>query len=207
MTGKSVRQLTDEMENGGISAQMVAAAFQAASGPGGRFNGMMDKMSGTMTGLLSTLMDAVSMGLKPIGDAAASVLKPLAKFAIGAAEAFQAFAEKNSDILRVVAMVLLGMVAVGGVLAGLGFAAIAVSTVFGGMATVIGAFAGAISFIFSPLGAALAILAALAVGAGTSVTRLSRCWHRSLVHWSRFARGSCKFGTCFRLRSVRSSRR
>ncbi len=82
MTGKSVRQLTDEMENGGISAQMVAAAFQAASGPGGRFNGMMDKMSGTMTGLLSTLMDAVSMGLKPIGDAAASVLKPLGKFAI-----------------------------------------------------------------------------------------------------------------------------
>lgn len=165
MTGKSVRQLTDEMENGGISAQMVAAAFQAAAGPGGRFNGMMDKMSGTMTGLLSTLIDAVSMGLKPIGDAAASVLKPLAKFAIGAASAFQAFAERNQRLLRIVAMVLLGLVAVGGVIAGIGFAAIALSTIFGALATITSAIAGAIGFLFSPLGAVLVTLTAAAVAA------------------------------------------
>lgn len=163
MTGKSVKQLSKEMEEGQISTQMLTAAFRAAAGPGGRFHGMMDKQSKTLTGLLSTLLDAVSFGIKPLGDAAAEVLKPLASFAIGAAEAFQAFAERNKGLMRVVAGVLLGLTAVGGVLAAIGFGALAFSVVLGGLAAAFSAVMTAVVFLISPIGALIASLVAAGV--------------------------------------------
>jgi tape measure domain-containing protein len=127
MTGKSVMQLSKDMEDGKISGQMLTAAFAGAAGPGGRFNGMMSKMSGTTKGLLSTLIDAIQFGLKPIGDAAAEVLKPMVKWAIEVADSFKSFMERNKGLARVLAMVFMGMVAIGGALAAIGFTALAFS--------------------------------------------------------------------------------
>lgn len=152
MTGKSMLQLSKDMEDGKITAQMLTAAFRAAAGPGGKFNGMMDKMSGTSKGLMSTLIDAVSFGLKPIGDAATEVLKPLVTWTIGAAEAFQAFMERNKGLTRVISSVLLGLAAVGGVLAAIGFGALALSTVVGGLAAAFSALMGTIMVLLSPIG-------------------------------------------------------
>lgn len=55
-TGRSMEQLKDDMAKGRISAEMVAQAFAAATGPGGRFHNMMEKVSQTAAGKFSTLM-------------------------------------------------------------------------------------------------------------------------------------------------------
>lgn len=68
-TGKSMAQLKQEMEKGQISFDMVTAAFESATSEGGRFNGMMDKMSQTTAGKLSTLQDNFTENiLKPFGE-------------------------------------------------------------------------------------------------------------------------------------------
>lgn len=60
-TGKSMAVLKDEMAKGGISADMVTKAFQAATSQGGLFYGAMDKQSKTFEGQMSTLKDNIRM--------------------------------------------------------------------------------------------------------------------------------------------------
>lgn len=67
-TGKSMAVLKKEMEDGKISADMVTQAFEAATGPGGRFFGMMERQSKTFLGLLSTLRDEWSEMLTMVGE-------------------------------------------------------------------------------------------------------------------------------------------
>lgn len=161
-TGKSVAELQKEMEGGQISAQMLTDAFASASGPGGKFNGMMEKQSNTAIGLWSTLQDAVSFGFKPLGDAAIAILKPLVQFAIGAADAFSAFMEANKGVAKAIAYVLIGMVAVGGILTVVGLSALALGLVIGGVATAITYAMTALATLFSPIG--LAVLGFIALG-------------------------------------------
>lgn len=66
-TGESMASLREKMEKGGISAQMVADAFKAASSEGGQFHGMMERRSKTFTGLMSTLKGDVESALAAIG--------------------------------------------------------------------------------------------------------------------------------------------
>ncbi|GLI51354.1 hypothetical protein TSYNTROOL_14400 [Tepidanaerobacter syntrophicus] len=56
-TGKSIGELREIMEKGGISADMVKAAFKAATSEGGRFFNGMESASKTFAGRLSTLKD------------------------------------------------------------------------------------------------------------------------------------------------------
>lgn len=66
-TGVSMGELKKQMEDGGISAQMVADAFRSATSEGGRFFGMSDRQSKTLQGQMSKLSDAVSMAMTEIG--------------------------------------------------------------------------------------------------------------------------------------------
>jgi tape measure domain-containing protein len=83
-TGLSMAKLKEQMEKGRISADMVAAAFQSATGPGGMFYQMMEKQSQTMAGRWSTLMDNAKMRLLAIGEA----LKPVINFVLDLTSAF-----------------------------------------------------------------------------------------------------------------------
>lgn len=56
-TGKSIGELKEIMENGGISSDMVTAAFKSATSEGGRFFNGMENASKTFAGRLSTLKD------------------------------------------------------------------------------------------------------------------------------------------------------
>ncbi|MBC8587114.1 tape measure protein [Paratissierella segnis] len=58
-TGKSIGELKDIMSKGGISSDMVTAAFKSATEEGGRFFNGMENASKTFRGRLSTLKDAV----------------------------------------------------------------------------------------------------------------------------------------------------
>lgn len=74
-TGESMASLKKKMEDGKISTDMVRDAFKSATGEGGRFYGMMDKQSRTLSGLWSTMKDNISIALISIGDKMAPALK------------------------------------------------------------------------------------------------------------------------------------
>lgn len=63
LTGKSVATLKEEMSDGAISADLVRKAFERATGPGGRFEGMIDKMAKTVPGAFEQLKGKFSQGL------------------------------------------------------------------------------------------------------------------------------------------------
>lgn len=56
MTGKTYAELQDAMSKGQISADMVAAAMKRATSEGGKFYQMMDKMSASTGGRISTVI-------------------------------------------------------------------------------------------------------------------------------------------------------
>lgn len=104
MTGKSMGKLREEMEKGKISSKMVEAAFQHATSKGGMFFEMMDKMSQTANGKLSTLVGSLKqtgaeLGLKllPYLNRFLDFMMPLADW-IG----------RNGDMIIQLTAVLLG---------------------------------------------------------------------------------------------------
>ena len=68
LTGKSVATLKDEMSKGAISADLVRKAFEKATGPGGKFNNMIDSMAKTVPGAFDQLKGKASAGLLRIYD-------------------------------------------------------------------------------------------------------------------------------------------
>ncbi len=69
LTGESMVDLRKRMEAGGISIAEVERAFASATGPGGRFFGLMEKQSATLLGRFSTLKDNIAIAIRPIGEA------------------------------------------------------------------------------------------------------------------------------------------
>lgn len=70
-TGKSMSVLKKEMEDGKISAEMVADAFKTATSEGGLFYKGMERGSKTLSGTFSTLMDNIKLmaaGLAGLAD-------------------------------------------------------------------------------------------------------------------------------------------
>lgn len=77
-TGKSMATLKDEMSKGLITFNDVKMAMIDATSAGGRFYGMMDKQSATLSGRLSTLSDTWALVGKSIGEK----FLPMAKAAV-----------------------------------------------------------------------------------------------------------------------------
>lgn len=59
MTGESYASLQEKMSKGLITTDMVAAAMKRATSEGGKFYQMMDKMSATTGGRISSVMDNI----------------------------------------------------------------------------------------------------------------------------------------------------
>lgn len=76
-TGESMDEVRTRMEAGAVSFQEVANVLQAATGPGGRFAGMLERISNTLRGQFSKAMAQLKLAVLPIGE---SVLKPLTDF-------------------------------------------------------------------------------------------------------------------------------
>lgn len=73
-TGKSIGVLKEEMSKGAISAKMVEDAFISATSEGGKFYGMLESQSKTLTGSLSNLEGAWSDMLNDIGTRTEGVM-------------------------------------------------------------------------------------------------------------------------------------
>lgn len=57
MTGKTMAEVRDEMSKGNVSIDMVRAAFAKATSEGGRYYGMIDKLSESASGKFGELKD------------------------------------------------------------------------------------------------------------------------------------------------------
>ena len=73
-TGKSMRELKDEMSKGAISVQMVEQAFIDATSAGGKFYKMSEKQSETINGQLAKLGDTIDRTLNEIGRSNESII-------------------------------------------------------------------------------------------------------------------------------------
>lgn len=67
-TGESMASLKKRMEDGGISAAMVAKAFETATSEGGKFHGMTERMSESTLGLYSTLKDNAGTAVRTMTE-------------------------------------------------------------------------------------------------------------------------------------------
>ena len=111
LTGKSVAQLKEEMSKGLVTFDMVRAAFQRATGEGGKFANMTERIAETSYGafeqlkgkLVSTLLElynVIQPLIIPVLTALGKVLDLIGKFAQWAAENLS----KIAPILKVVAV-------------------------------------------------------------------------------------------------------
>lgn len=73
-TGKSIGVLKEEMSKGAISAKMVEDAFISATSEGGKFHGMLESQSKSLTGSLSNLEGAWNDMLNDIGTRTEGVM-------------------------------------------------------------------------------------------------------------------------------------
>lgn len=74
-TGIAVAELKDQMSKGAITADMVTAAFRAATSEGGLFFGNLEAQSQTLAGKLSTLKDNFVTALQNMAEAFLPLLK------------------------------------------------------------------------------------------------------------------------------------
>lgn len=77
-TGRDLGELKEEMAKGNITVEMVEDAFKSATGEGGSFNGMLDKMNETLSGKLQNAMMRVNELLLQLY----TVLEPIISFSL-----------------------------------------------------------------------------------------------------------------------------
>lgn len=113
LTGKSVAQLKDDMSKGLITFDMVRAAFQRATGEGGKFNNMTEKIAQTSYGafeqlkgkLISTLLqlyNVIQPLIIPVLNALGKGLEFIGKMADWASQHLSTIA----PVIKVVAVAL-----------------------------------------------------------------------------------------------------
>jgi tape measure domain-containing protein len=73
-TGKSVKQLKEEMSEGAISAEMVAQAFADVTAEGGKFHGMLEAQSKGIEGMKAKFSGAVQDALNEMGTASQGIV-------------------------------------------------------------------------------------------------------------------------------------
>lgn len=162
---------------GQIQFKHLQVALRDLTSNGGKFEGMMEKMSGTAAGKFSTAMDNLKLALLPIGNA----LLPMVSAGLDmVTKAFQWGAKAIEPYARyvpILAVAAAGVVAFGAALLGVGvavqiglFAVSTITTIFGGFMTVLLAVSTilvsgvglAFAFLVSPIG----LIAAGLIGLG-----------------------------------------
>ena len=164
-TGRSMRELNDAMEKGEISAAMLQNAFVTASGAGGKFNGMMEKQSKTLIGLLSTLFDNAAMVARAFGDTLVPAIKRSLTVGIALSKFITKWIADNKELVGIIASVAAGIFIATSAIFALGVASMSASFFMGIMASGFAAITSVVGFLFSPLGALVGVLVGLGVAA------------------------------------------
>lgn len=169
-TGKTVGYWKEQMSKGKVTMDMVTQAMEDATSEGGRYYNMMQKMSKTAGGQLSTLQDNWNMTLASFGKQ----ILPIAIKGMGALtkvfEKLNSMTEGQKKFLLVVA----GIVAIiGPLVAGIG-------TVISAIASLSVA-AGALGIT---VGAALGWIAGIPIAIAAVVTAIVLLWKNWTKIWN-----------------------
>lgn len=155
-TGKSMSELKETMEKGGISAETVRKAFEVATSSGGRFYKAMDTASKTFEGQMSTLSDTVKTTLgavtKPLFDMLAQKVIPAVTQKLKQLQTW--FEGLNPTVKKVILVVTLLVAAFGPLLLLIGGVMMAVSA----MGSVLAAIGAPVIIAVVAIGALIAAL-------------------------------------------------
>ena len=111
MTGKSVAQLKDEMAKGLITFDMVQAAFQKATGEGGKFNNMTERIADTAYGAFEQLKGKLIGTLLELYNVIQPFIIPVLNAVGKGLELIGKMAGWASDHLNVLIPVVVGLTA------------------------------------------------------------------------------------------------
>lgn len=133
-SGKTIAELRDEMEKGGISADQITEAFKSATSEGGRFKDGMLEASKTLAGLTSTMQDDVGALLRAVGQSLIDMLAlkdRMIDISNAAKEALKWFNELEGGMQELVSTVAALALAFGPLLIAWKVGAIAVGIIIG----------------------------------------------------------------------------
>lgn len=97
-TGKSMNELDKMMSAGKITVDMVTQAMQSATGEGGRFHGMMNKLGNTLQGRISTFMDKLNTAAAKLGN----IILPVVNKALDGFNFLLSFISENGPAIATV---------------------------------------------------------------------------------------------------------
>ena len=161
-TGKTVGYWKEQMSKGKVTMDMVTQAMKDATSEGGRYYNMMQKMSKTAGGQLSTLQDNWNMTLASFGRE----ILPIAIKGMSALSNLLAKINAMTPAQKKTMLVIAGIVAlIGPLVAGIG-------TVIS-IITSLSVVAGTLGIT---MGAALGIVAGIPLAIGAVVTALVLLW-------------------------------
>lgn len=123
-TGKSVGYWKDEMSKGKVTVAMVEQAMKDATSAGGRFNGMMDKMSQTASGKLSTMLDNFNTAMAQLGQVLLPYVTKGVEFLTAA---FEKFTKLSPGTQKMILLFGALAAAIGPMITGLGSLFIAIT--------------------------------------------------------------------------------
>ena len=156
----SIKKMTEE---GKIGFPELQKALDYLTNSGGQFEGLMAAQSQTLAGLFSTLKDNIGITLATIGRSIVEAFDLRTKLGsaletLGRVKDFIVnLAQTNPALLKTAVIIAAVAAAIGPLLVGLG----AVVGAVGNLVPVVGALTSAFAFLLSPLGLAIAGLAAL----------------------------------------------
>ncbi len=152
------------VESGQVNFANLEQAFKSLTSKGGIFANQMAIKAQTLTGLFSSMKDAISAAILPIGEELVKAIKPIVVAVTSILIPVGEFISKNRQMVTIIAAVAAAGVAVGGVLLTIGGSIFAVGAALGGLAGMIPAIIAGLTAIGSALVAAAPVIAAVVAG-------------------------------------------
>jgi tape measure domain-containing protein len=183
-TGRSMKQLLVDMEAGAVSADQVAAAFASVTGPGGRFNKILELISNTAVGQFNKLKAGIKIAVIALGNELLPAITGVLKYINNLIPSITAVVKANASWAKVIGAVVVGISAL--------LAAIfSIGVTFQVAAFAATGFVGAISLLLNPI----TLISAGVIALGAAFVRFTN------VGSAAFGFLSDKFGELLRVAS------
>lgn len=160
-TGETIGQVRDRMQNAKVTFEEVTDALAFATGPLGRFAGLLDAISSTLTGAVRRAFAQFRLALLPLGEELLPALKGIVGAINDMLPTFARWVTVNSRIVTTIAGLTLGFTGLLGTV-------FAVGTAFRVIGFVLAGLGVAMSLLINPV----TVIGALVVGLAVKFGRL-----------------------------------
>lgn len=174
-TGETMKQVSARLEAGGISAQEVTAAMQAAIGPTGRFHGLLAQMGKTSAGAFARLKTGAMLAIRPLGQALLPSIKGIVESINQWMPAFAEIVKENASFALTIGAAVVGTLGFAAAITSLGLSIQITAFSLGGIVSTLG-------LLLNPITLVIGAVAGLAYWFATS-TKWGRQMVASLAGW------------------------